>query len=118
MCHPKLNPIPNGDSELILQKACRFLASFAFLICAGCSASQSEKSPEKTIVFFSNESCGTCKIEKKTLDEMGVKYVQGSGDKNAGIQYYPTIVILVDGKEVSRIVGNKSKEELKKLLEN
>ncbi len=95
---------------MILQKACLFLAS---LICISVFASQSEK----TIVFYGKESCAPCRQEKLWLDSLGIKYVVGAGDQNAGIQFYPTLVILIDGKESFRIVGQKSKEELRKLLE-
>ncbi len=95
---------------MILQKACLFLAS---LICACAVASQSEK----VVILYSSENCAPCVAEKKSLNELRIKFVEGSGDKNAGIQYYPTIIVLIDGVEKFRIVGQKSKEELKKLLE-
>ncbi len=82
----------------------------ALLFCASAMAS------EKTIVFSSLPTCAPCRQEKLWLDSLGIKYVAGAGDENAGIQYYPTIIVLIDGKESFRIVGSKSKEELERLL--
>lgn len=105
---------PNGDNELILQKACLFSAS---LFLAQLFASESLPcSPkwivpanwvkvEKVIVLYSNPNCGPCKQVKEKLDELKIKWQDGSGDKS--IEFYPTIVILEGNKETKRIVGSE-----------
>ena len=89
----------------------RLLIIAALLCCA------SAFSAEKVIILYSLPNCAPCRQEKIWLEDLKIKYVEGAG-KQPGIEYYPTIIVLIDGKEKFRIIGSKSREELKRLLEN
>lgn len=75
----------------------------------------------KKILRFSATWCQPCKMLAKNLEtaqlDIPVEYVDI--DSNAtltddyGIRGVPTLVLLDDGKEVSRLVGVKTADELK-----
>ncbi len=98
----------------------RFLFLAVVFSAACTAASESAGGPpapqQQVLVLYSKAECGPCKILKATLAEMNLKYVDGAGAANAGIEFYPTLVVLVDGKEIFRIVGNRSKDELVRML--
>ena len=69
---------------------------------------------EKSVVLYSRADCGPCRKLKKTLEEMGVKYEEGDLSRT-DVTEVPTIIVVCGGKE-TKIVGNKTKEELEALL--
>ena len=76
---------------------------------------------EKVIVVYSIPTCAPCRQLKLNLDAAKIKYVDGTGDEVAKIEGYPTVIVLIDGKESKRFHGKEvwgiTPDELKKLLE-
>ncbi|WNY27370.1 thioredoxin [Methanolapillus ohkumae] len=76
------------------------------------------------VVDFSATWCGPCRMQKPIIEELKTKYegrvnfrvvdIDESQDlaRQFNIHAVPTLVILDDGKEVSRFVGVSSKEKL------
>lgn len=65
--------------------------------------------------------CGPCKTLEPTLKELEndghkISYIDVDENKeeavNFGVRGVPTTIVLKDGKESTRLVGNKSKEEI------
>ena len=83
------------------------------------------KSADFFLVDFSAEFCMPCKMMKPTLEELESEYtdkitmgeVDVSNNHQLAIDYnvtaVPTIIIFKDGKIVKRLVGGRSKSELK-----
>ena len=75
----------------------------------------------KKILRFSATWCQPCKMLAKNLEtaqlEIPVEYVDIDSNvtltDDYGIRGVPTLVLLDDGKEVSRLVGVKTADELK-----
>ena len=86
-----------------------------------------EISKGKVLVKFTAGWCGPCRqlapiLEETSEEVKDVKFTELDVDKNGNIaQEYeirgiPTLILFQDGKEIKRIVGVKSKEELKEEL--
>lgn len=84
----------------------------------------------KTLVLFSAEWCGPCKIIKPALEKLeselttGIDIVKADvseaseGTKKFNIKNIPTCVLLDGGKEIARFSGVKTDEQIKKFLED
>ncbi|WNY25292.1 thioredoxin family protein [Methanolapillus millepedarum] len=75
------------------------------------------------LIDFSATWCGPCRMQKPIIEELKTKYakvnfrivdIDESPDmaRTYNIHAVPTLVVLKDGKEVSRFVGVSSKEKL------
>jgi thioredoxin 1 len=91
---------------------------------------ESIKNGERTLVWFSAEWCGPCKVIKPVLEKLeeevseSVKIVKADisktedNTKKFNIRNIPTCV-LVDGEnEIARFSGVKNEEQIKKFLED
>ena len=81
----------------------------------------------KTAKYFSATWCGPCKQFKPIMQELSdegydIEFIDGDENKEVAIEYnirsIPTTVIELDGKEINRLVGVKSKEEMINELTN
>ena len=79
----------------------------------------------KTAKYFSAAWCGPCKQFKPIMQELldegyDIEFIDGDENREVAIEYnirsIPTTVIELDGKEINRIVGVRSKEEMIKEL--
>ena len=86
-----------------------------------------EISKGKVLVDFTAPWCSACRVLAPTYKELSnelkdIKFTKLDVDKSPDIaQQYeirgiPTLILFKDGKEVKRITGVKSKEELKEEL--
>jgi len=87
------------------------------------------KSGEKTLVLFSADWCGPCKIIKPALEKLetelseNIKIVKADvsdseiSAKKFNIKNIPTCVIIEGEKEIARFSGVKNDEQIKKFLE-
>lgn len=70
----------------------------------------------KEVIVFGATWCGSCKALKATLDQQEFKFEYVDADDNMdmlgekGIRSLPTTLILDNGIEVKRVIGNKPKE--------
>jgi len=90
---------------------------------------ESIKSGEKTLVLFSADWCGPCKIIKPALEKLeselseSIKIVKAdvgeaeSSAKKFNIRNIPTCVLIEGDKEIARFSGVKNDEQIKKFLE-
>jgi thioredoxin 1 len=91
---------------------------------------ESIKSGEKTLVLFSADWCGPCKIIKPSLEKLenelsgSIKIVKadvGEAEESAkkfNIRNIPTCVLIEGDKEIARFSGVKNDEQIKKFLED
>jgi len=79
----------------------------------------------KTAKYFSAIWCGPCNVFKPVMQELStegyaIEFIDGDESPELANQYnirsVPTTVIEVDGKEVDRIIGVKTKQEMIKVL--
>ena len=75
----------------------------------------------KVAKYFSATWCGPCKQFKPIMEELSnegynIEFIDGDENREVAIEYnirsIPTTVIEQDGKEINRLVGVKSKEEM------
>ena len=79
----------------------------------------------KTAKYFSATWCGPCKQFKPIMQELSdegydIEFIDGDNNRDLAIKYnirsIPTTVIEENEKEINRIVGVRSKEEMIKEL--
>jgi|TARA_R110002072_G_scaffold266225_1_gene425072 thioredoxin 1 len=75
----------------------------------------------KTAKYFSAAWCGPCKQFKPIMQELSdegynIEFIDGDENRDLAIKYnirsIPTTVIEEEGKEINRLLGVKSKEEI------
>ncbi len=103
--------------------------SKSLIVTLSASSYSSETGKGLVLVDFWAPWCGPCRRMAPILEELAEEhketvkigkvnvdnYKQFSIDQ--GIQALPTIVVYKDGKEVTRVVGLASKDDLKKIIE-
>jgi thioredoxin 1 len=87
------------------------------------------KSQEKTLVLFSAEWCGPCKVLKPNMESVegelkdSYNFVKADISENEentkrfGIKNIPTCILIQEDKEIARFSGVKNTEQIKKFLE-
>lgn len=81
----------------------------------------------KTVYYFTADWCQPCKKTRPIVENLNKEQseagfqiidVDDSGNlvKSFGIQSVPTFILFEDGKEVKRLIGSKTKEELEDLI--
>ena len=79
----------------------------------------------KVAKYFSATWCGPCKQFKPIMQELSdegynIEFIDGDENREVAIKYnirsIPTTVIEEEGKEINRLLGVKSKEEIIKEL--
>jgi len=79
----------------------------------------------KKAKYFSAKWCGPCKQFKPIMQELSsegytIEFIDGDENQELAIQYnirsIPTTIIEEDDKEINRIIGIKSKEQMIELL--
>ena len=75
----------------------------------------------KVAKYFSATWCGPCKQFKPIMQELSdegynIEFIDGDENREVAIKYnirsIPTTVIEEEGKEINRLLGVKSKEEI------
>jgi thioredoxin 1 len=91
--------------------------------------SEKIKSQEKTLVLFSAEWCGPCKVLKPSLESVenelkdSYNFIKADISENEentkrfGIKNIPTCILIEEDKEIARFSGVKSADQIKKFLE-
>ena len=80
------------------------------------------------VLYFSAKFCAPCRVVSKSVEKLDVEHKEVTFTKidieedperadEFGVKSLPTLVHLVDGKEVARVTGARTKEDLAKELE-
>lgn len=81
----------------------------------------------KTVFYFTAEWCQPCKKVKPIVEEMtkeGFEFQMIDADyeqilvEKFKVKSIPTFILLEDGRELDRITGAKTKEELERFIKN
>jgi len=81
----------------------------------------------KIVFYFTAEWCQPCKKVKPVVEEMkkeGFQFQMIDADyeqllvKRFKVKAVPTFILLEDGKELNRITGAKTREELEEFIKN
>ena len=81
----------------------------------------------KNVFYFTADWCQPCKKVKPIVEEMkkeGFQFQMIDADyeqllvKQFKVSSVPTFILLEDGKEISRMSGAKTKEELERFINN
>ena len=88
------------------------------------------KNEDVSVIQFSANWCGPCKVLKPVMDKLAVEYknkagfyyadIEDSGINTgsaAGIRGVPTVIIYKKGVEISRKVGGVPESQMKQFLE-
>ena len=88
------------------------------------------KNEDVSVIQFSANWCGPCKVIKPVMDKLAVEYknkagfyyadIEDSGINTgsaAGIRGVPTVIIYKKGVEISRKVGGVPESQMKQFLE-
>lgn len=76
------------------------------------------------LVDFYADWCGPCKMLGNVLEGMDLNVIKVNTDKfpelaqKFGVMSIPTVVIYKDGKESTKFIGFRSKEEIKEIVSN
>ena len=90
-----------------------------------------EQSRGLVLVDFYADWCGPCKLMGPVIEELvedykgkeGIKIVKLNVDESSvtaqkyNIMSIPTLILFKDGKQAEQLVGHKSKEELKEIID-
>jgi len=91
--------------------------------------SEKIKGAEKSLVLFSAEWCGPCKVLKPSLESVenelkeSYNFIKADISENEentkrfGIKNIPTCILIQEDKEIARFSGVKSSDQIKKFLE-
>jgi len=77
----------------------------------------------KQVLYFSSPWCGPCRSFKPVMEslqtEMSITFVDVDSSPQTAQQYnvrsVPTTVVLNNGMEIGRVVGARTKEEIRSL---
>ena len=81
----------------------------------------------KTVFYFTADWCQPCKKVKPIVEDMkkeGFEFQMIDADyeqllvKRFEIKSIPTFILIEDGKEINRITGAKTRQELEKFIAN
>ena len=76
------------------------------------------------LVDFYADWCGPCKMLGSVLESMDLNVIKVNTDKfqelaqEYGIMSIPTVIIFKDGKQVSKFIGFRSKEEINEIIKS
>jgi len=77
----------------------------------------------KQILYFSSNSCAPCVVMTPIMNilqtEMSVTFINAASQpdtaKQWGVSSVPTVLLVKNGMEIGRLVGARSKEEIRSL---
>jgi len=80
----------------------------------------------KQLIFFSANWCSACQAMKPTVEQISKQIkiplnkidtdYDVSNTDNYGVKSIPTLILLENGKEIKRIVGAQSENQIKSLI--